>query len=41
MLMLNKDVEMKLPRVPTKSKGKEHNKARKRDTEVRKERKKR
>ena len=41
MLMLNRDVEMKLPRVPKKSKGKHHNNARKRDKEARKERKKR
>ena len=38
--MLNRDVEMKLPRVPKKSKGKHHNNARKRDTDARKERKK-
>ena len=41
MLMLNRDVKMKLPRVPKKSKGKHHNNARKRDTEARKRRKKR
>ena len=39
--MLNRDVEMKLPRVPKKSKGKNHHNTRKRDTEARKERKKR
>ena len=34
-------MEIKLSRVPKKSKGKHHNNARKRDAEVRKERKKR
>ena len=40
MLMLNRDVEMKLPRIHKKSKGKHHNDTKKRDTEAQKERKK-